>query len=886
MKLKSQFRDDLSEGGTDDTMDSEESLQVKVSSLEKKVQDQSSELICLRSTLSEVLSRIRSLEGREAASTKHSSSSCSPSPPPKSTSSSSSSSSHHHPPPKRSGTVKFLLHPKNGTPNGPSVTFNLPNGCKPRSGMTSPLPFFHLPSSASEPSGSSKSASPISSPLPFQTKTNLKSRYGSTSNLSTMKRWSNSQEFNGNGHGNIRRCTSGSMLNLHIRSSPVPQLKHGTKETSLNHEDGIVKMYLRGRPISMHIPTVQNSNYSLQKVNPAPPHRLRIEWVHGYRGRDCRSNLYWLPTGEILYCIASVAILYNVEDQIQRHYLGHTDDIKCMTLHPNKLLVATGQVASIDRRDRRCRPLTIDVTSPDAAHWPHVRIWDSVSLNTLQVIGVGEFERAVNCVAFSQADGGSLLCVVDDSQDHTLSLWDWQKSEHGHKITETKCAAGPVLAAEFHPLDSHTLVTVGRGHVHIWNAEGYTLSKKVGIFEKHNKPKYVQCIAFTDMGDLLTGDSSGNISVWARGYNKVCRTIGNVHDGGVFSICVLKDGTFVTGGGKDFRIVQWDLGVKRPLSEATLPDNVGGVRMITRGKGNILLIGTTKNCILQGTMTHNFEVVVQGHTEDVSMLAVHPTDSHFITGGHDHKICLWDTLSHRVVWTKDIGETPQAGCFSPEGNAIVVATTEGRWIVMDVNTRQTLSIHTDSNEPVTCVKFSPDGNFLAIGSHDKYIYVYNVSDDYKKYSRIGRCAGHSNPVLNIDWSEDSTNLQSCSSDHELLYWNATVCRQLTSPAAIKDVTWSSQSCTVGFNVLGIWPENSEGPDVLSCDKSRDNKLLVTGDDFGKVKLYSYPACQPKSLHHTYSGHSSQVPAVSFLQDGHKVVSLGGRDCSVIQWSLH
>lgn len=34
---------------------------------------------------------------------------------------------------------------------------------------------------------------------------------------------------------------------------------------------------------------------------------------------------------------------------------------------------------------------------------PHVRVWNSVSLHTLAVIGVGEFERAVCCLSFSKA---------------------------------------------------------------------------------------------------------------------------------------------------------------------------------------------------------------------------------------------------------------------------------------------------------------------------------------------------------------------------------------------------------------------------------------------------------------------------------------------------
>lgn len=34
---------------------------------------------------------------------------------------------------------------------------------------------------------------------------------------------------------------------------------------------------------------------------------------------------------------------------------------------------------------------------------PHVRVWDSVSLNTLHVIGAGVLDRAVTCVAFSKS---------------------------------------------------------------------------------------------------------------------------------------------------------------------------------------------------------------------------------------------------------------------------------------------------------------------------------------------------------------------------------------------------------------------------------------------------------------------------------------------------
>lgn len=84
---------------------------------------------------------------------------------------------------------------------------------------------------------------------------------------------------------------------------------------------------------------------------------------------------------------------------------------------------------------------------------------------------------------------------------------------------------------------------------------------------------------------------------------------------------------------------------------------------------------------------------------------------------------------------------------------------------------------------------------------------------------------------------------------------------------------------------GIWPENADGTDVNTCTRSHSSKLLATGDDFGKVKLFSYPASVPKCLSHIHGGHSSHVTAVDFLPDDTRLVSLGGRDCSILQWAL-
>lgn len=69
---------------------------------------------------------------------------------------------------------------------------------------------------------------------------------------------------------------------------------------------------------------------------------------------------------------------------------------------------------------------------------PHIRIWNSVSLTTNHIIGTGEFDGAICCLSFSKADGGNLLCAIDETSDHNISIWDWQKGDRGMKLTETK----------------------------------------------------------------------------------------------------------------------------------------------------------------------------------------------------------------------------------------------------------------------------------------------------------------------------------------------------------------------------------------------------------------------------------------------------------------
>ncbi|KAK2878380.1 hypothetical protein Q8A67_019171 [Cirrhinus molitorella] len=630
--------------------------------------------------------------------------------------------------------------------------------------------------------------------------------------------------------------------------------------------EGYVKMYLKGRPITMYMPKDLVDTYCLEAKADLPPKKLKLDWVYGYRGRDCRSNLYLLPTGETVYFIASVVVLYNVDEQLQRHYTGHTDDIKCLAVHPDKITIATGQVAG---------------TSSDGKQLaPHVRVWDSVSLNTLHILGTGFFDRALVCLSFSKSNGGSWLCVVDDSNDHILSVWDWQREE---RLAEVKCSNESVFAADFHPTDANIIVTCGKSHLYFWSLEKGTLVKKQGLFEKQEKPKFVLCVTFSENGDAITGDSSGNILVWGKGSNRISLAIQGAHEASVFALCMLRNGTLVSGG-KDRKLISWDENYQK-IQTVEVPELYGPIRTVAEGRGETVLIGTTKNYVLQGSLDGEFIPITQSHTDELWGLTVHPLKHQFLTCGHDKHVCLWDSASHQPIWTKTLEDAAQSAGFHPSGATVAIGTQTGRWLVLDTESKDLVTVHTDGNEQLSVMRFSPDGNFLAIGSHDNYIYIYAVAENGKKYSRVGKCSGHSSFITHLDWSVDSQYLVSNSGDYEILYWIPSVCKQVVSVETTRDIEWATFTCTLGFLVFGLWPDGSDGTDINAVCSSNAKRLLVTGDDFGKVHLFSFPCSQSRAPGHIYGGHSSHVTNVNFLYNDSHLISTGGKDMSVMQWRV-
>lgn len=85
--------------------------------------------------------------------------------------------------------------------------------------------------------------------------------------------------------------------------------------------------------------------------------------------------------------------------------------------------------------------------------------------------------------------------------------------------------------------------------------------------------------------------------------------------------------------------------------------------------------------------------------------------------------------------------------------------------------------------------------------------------------------------------------------------------------------------------MGIWPDITEGDDINAVDCAKTCEVLVSADDYSGIKLFRFPAYTSGQSYNRYSGHAGHVSNVRFSYKDEYLVSLGGKEKSIIQWKF-
>ncbi|MCQ2819417.1 MAG: EF-hand domain-containing protein, partial [archaeon] len=629
------------------------------------------------------------------------------------------------------------------------------------------------------------------------------------------------------------------------------------------------------------------SNYRPSKLDgQLPDAQLELEWVHGYRCHDTRNNLRYNIDGDIVYHTAAVGIVYNKDRHEQKFLNEHFDDITALAIHPNRKYVATGEIGPM----------------------PLITVWDTTE-DCKALVRIREpLQKGINHLAFSK-DGKYLVATAADD-NHNLAIFDWQKgtaedlsSITNHRLKPKKGQAqckGPVYA------------TCETGKANIlgvcFNKDATTIAlacvKQIGIITvaqgklkvkkatglRGDNLTYIYCCGYLN-NTLLCGTANGKLLVLAG--TAVSKTIKG-HTAAINSLMIMEGNIGFITGGADGMVLVWDSKYNVNKRISIKAEDVGSfnyrVRSVDQDLNGNILVGTRGGEIIE-VINDVPNIVLRGHWDgELWGLCVDPKEEVYYTVGEDKMLGVWDVKTRKLKQKVLLDEAATSIDISPDGTLLAIGCDNANLYIYDAKslkkkgTKKKESVQQSIEE----IKFSPCGNFLAVGGIDKdkdafsHIFIYDVKKNFKLLKKM---KGHTSRITHIDWSKDSEYVQSNSSSYELLYHSVDSGTQITKPSAMRDTEWNGWTCVLGWPVQGIWPECASGDDINSCDVDRTGNYMVTADDYSKVKLFRYPSPVEKAAFNQYNGHSSHVTCIKFTAKNKYVISTGGNDKAIFQFKF-
>jgi len=186
--------------------------------------------------------------------------------------------------------------------------------------------------------------------------------------------------------------------------------------------------------------------------------------------------------------------------------------------------------------------------------------------------------------------------------------------------------------------------------------------------------------------------------------------------------------------------------------------------------------------------------------------------------------------------------------YSPDGGTVAVGTSLGIYFFDSSSLEQTRFIPTDTW--VRALAFSPDGRWLASGSYDPTVRLWNVKDG----TLTKELNGHTAWVRGLAFSPDGNYLATASDDNTVRLWRL-----------------------ADGNVIHILPEAG----ARAVTFSPDGTLLATGGYDKVIRLWRVG---DGTLVRELTGHTDWVRALAFSPNGEFLAS-GAFDATLRLWRV-
>jgi microtubule-associated protein-like 1/2 len=515
--------------------------------------------------------------------------------------------------------------------------------------------------------------------------------------------------------------------------------------------------------------------------------------------------------------------------------------------------------------------------------------WDACTGKKQARFKLDKGMREVTAIAIKPDN--TMVALCDNHNDHHIWVFDVQE---GKCLKKDKTGPDQIYHVAWSQKEGDCCVAAaGRKHISFWDMDN-DFKKKKGIHGGNGNPTSHCCVTWDNKGLCYTGGANSHIYCW-DGRN--LKSTYDVHGRGF--VCAIRycDGKIISGA-KDCKIVISDPSEGKCLKEIDVGCLVRSVDMKDDG---CILAGLRDGTILEISKAGDKCEIMKSHCDGEAWGLGIVDDDCFVTSGDDNQLFTWSIKDRKAICCGEIcdedkkakkGGASSMTQYSPSkcGRAVAVNKHNGHVAVGHNDGRVTIrngpkdlkccKTICDSDEWIEAMEYSPDGCFLAVGSHDNLVYIY----DSETYECVSKCKAHNSFIVSVDWCCQSRFLRTVCGAHELLFFDReSDWKQDPSGASnTKAVKWATSHAKYGWLVTGIFPACTDGTHINDVDFSNDGQLIVTGCDYGLVNVWCNPArkgATPISLR----GHSEHVVRTRFTKGCDYIISIGGYDQTIMQW---
>jgi WD40 repeat protein len=679
-------------------------------------------------------------------------------------------------------------------------------------------------------------------------------------------------------------------------------------------------------------------------ARPDPPEdAMEPQWIHGNRCYDVRSNVKYASTGNILFFVSAIGVNMSKDSETglwnQKLLFDHDAPLTCLDVDPTKRFFATA--------DRVDGVLGGNQKEAKIIIWDALTNSRKLSVSVTGCLGIRYLDFSADakyliCLSTDQHNFLMMYEVETLRLVYSAFLGASKVMDIKFTLSNSVFAVAGADGMDFYTEEGGSFMSSSGMKIY---EKRLGLFQSVG---KAAEGIVISCLSeFEGTDEMISGNVKGHLLFW-RGrncvqllkahqlavtslhYNQNCKTLVSGSRDGKINLYKLVTNPNKGKGANARRNSFTKKSAFQRAIEVVISLDLLGADSVSREVRSVCLWDDAKKVLVSTLSGEILELATEGmssslsaledpdaadktvprigddinggpllrcHWDPVKQPAVHGlaklASGGFMSCGSDGIIRQWQTgddVQHKEIKRVAL----DSGCQSLTTSSTSLAVgldgsmqerCKGQIKILALEDFRTIADLTDPTDHVTTLSFSADGNALAAGSKDKFIYLYHLNTESAAWELRGKLSGHTAPLRQMDFSSDGQFLRSSDGADGLIVWDLIINlgARVTEAETLRTITWLTNSVPYCWELKGAFASVDQTVETVEC-LDRMNHLAVMGLSSGALLLTRIPA-GISATHRREEAHCGRVSAICFIDDGARLVTAGSEDGLIQVWKV-